>query len=298
MRNMWKCAALLLALSLGMGAPVCAEEKSSFWKSLLEKAAESVGIAAENADSEAESVAESLPAEPEPVGPLAIKAQDIGDFDGVWNAFQLTASGTTIVLDENSPDLGGIASVFGMKDTKIRIFSGIVDLFGNSDPVQYDFADGKLQLSAGGGLQDLSYLGREITLMDDGTMTYSSFGMVFACEKMQEEETPDSKVEPVTEDEPLVKTDVTYECIGIRVDDYLTDPESTGGSCFLKLAGDGSAELVVGGEPLSELTWSKDGDGVIVHYYGGQELRVVPNENGLEMDYLGKMTMLFAEASA
>jgi hypothetical protein len=93
-----------------------------------------------------------------------------------------------------------------------------------------------------------------------------------------------------------IPMDTKYVCVSFVTSGHRSDASVLGSEYSVIFHADGTAEFAMAGTPVPGLHWVPDGNHAVIDYYGNGELRFVPGEEGLWMNFFGSMDMLFTPA--
>ena len=244
-------------------------------------------------------------ATPKPVAtPEPIVAQPVGEagapYLGAWVTSEVTLEGVTY----QASDLGMNASIVLNADGT----AVMVDVDSETETVPWAVTDAGAALA--GMVFRLTEDGRLMAEQEGFIMTLDRADQAAEPEPATEPEPtpepatePEPTAEPATEPEPVSEPqsagsepafmDVKLVCVAAESSGYAVDPEALGGEYAVTFHGDGSVSLVIADAELPELAWTRDGDNLVVDFYGQGALRFTPAGSGCTLDYFGAMTLSF-----
>ena len=117
---------------------------------------------------------------------------------------------------------------------------------------------------------------------------------------------PDTQVLPVGQPDITVSSDgngeilldVKYLCKSYVSGGYQSDASALGAEYAVTFHADGSADFIMAGSPVPGLMWTMSGTDAVIDYYGQAELRFVPADQGLWMNFFDTMDLFFVPVIA
>ena len=89
-----------------------------------------------------------------------------------------------------------------------------------------------------------------------------------------------------------IEMDVKYVCVSFESNGYHHEGSELRAEYSVVFHQNGKADFVMAGARVPNMKWVADGDAAVIDYYGQAELRFVPTEEGIRMNFFGSMDML------
>ena len=82
---------------------------------------------------------------------------------------------------------------------------------------------------------------------------------------------------------------VKFVCTGYEVTGYKFDASMLGAEYAVVFEENGGVQFTMAGQDVPGLTWTQDGDALVIVYFDGTPLRFEPIEEGLQVDFYGML---------